>query len=121
MNRSLFYFRKGFAENDVRLMAKGTTDAVNRLFRPSSKYSKTEALLLELRLPGDFTDDLFAESQPAAAQKVMGVLDEIIARWGRGTLRAGNVPSDPDWAMRRDLMSQSYTTRLDQLWVVRAD
>jgi DNA polymerase V len=50
----------------------------------------------------------------------MGVLDEINARWGRGTLRAASVPADPDWAMRRELMSQSYTTRLDQLFTVRS-
>nr|WP_241690344.1 DUF4113 domain-containing protein [Pseudomonas syringae] len=51
----------------------------------------------------------------------MGVLDEINARWGRGTLRTGSVPTNPKWAMRRDLMSQSYTTRLDQLWSVRSE
>jgi DNA polymerase V len=31
------------------------------------------------------------------------------------------MPADPDWAMRRELMSQSYTTRLDQLWTVKAN
>ena len=29
-----------------------------------------------------------------------------------------SVPANPDGAMRRELMSQSYTTRLDQLWSV---
>ncbi|KPY72649.1 hypothetical protein ALO45_200232 [Pseudomonas syringae pv. syringae] len=49
-------------------------------------------------------------------KKVMGVLDEINTRWGRETLRAGSVPADREWATRCELMSQSYTTRLDQLW-----
>jgi DNA polymerase V len=31
------------------------------------------------------------------------------------------MPAHPDWAMRRELMSQSYTTRLDQLWTVKAN
>jgi DNA polymerase V len=110
-----------YPTNDVRLLTKAATEAVNRLFRPGFKYSKAEVLLMDLRQPGEFTDDLFAASQPVAAEKVMSVLDEINARWGRGTLRTGSVPIDPDWAMRRDLMSRSYTTRLDQLWVVRAD
>ncbi|MDT3243935.1 DUF4113 domain-containing protein [Pseudomonas amygdali pv. morsprunorum] len=52
---------------------------------------------------------------------IIGVLDEINERWGRGTLRATSVPSDPDWAMRRELMSQSFTTRLDQLWIAKAN
>lgn len=108
-----------YPTNDVRLMTKAATEAVNRLFRPGFKYSKAEVLLMDLRQPGEFTDDLFAASQPVAAEKVMGVLDEINGRWGRGTLRSASVPSDPDWAMRREMMSQSYTTRIDQLWTVR--
>jgi DNA polymerase V len=77
-------------------------------------------LLLDLRQPGEFTDDLFAASQPAAAEKVMGVLDEINERWGRGTLRSASVPADPEWKMRREMMSASYTTKLAHLWTVRA-
>lgn len=75
---------------------------------------------MDLRQPGEFTDDLFAHSQPAAADKVMSVLDDINERWGRGTLRAASVPAAPEWAMRRDLMSSSYTTKVDQLWTVSA-
>ena len=48
----------------------------------------------------------------------MGVLDSINERWGRGTLRLASVPTNPDWGMRREMMSQSFTTRVDQLWTV---
>ncbi|KPC37884.1 Ultraviolet light resistance protein RulB [Pseudomonas amygdali pv. morsprunorum] len=109
-----------YPTNDVRLMTKAATEAVNRLFRPGFKYSKAEVLLLDLRQPGELTEDLFAHSQPAMADTVMGVLDEINERWGRGTLRVASVPKDPGWAMRRDLMSQSFTTRIDQIWTVQA-
>lgn len=109
-----------YPTNDVRLMTKASTEAVNRLFRPGFKYSKAEVLLMDLRQPGEFTDDLFAYSQPAATGRVMGVLDEINNRWGRGTLRAASVPVDPQWSMRRDLMSQSFTTKIDQLWTVKS-
>lgn len=109
-----------YPTNDVRLMTKAATEAVNRLFRPGFKYSKAEILLLDLRQPGEYTDDLFAHSQPAVADKVMGVLDEINGRWGRGVLRLASVPAAPGWAMRRDLMSRSYTTKIDQLWTVKA-
>jgi DNA polymerase V len=109
-----------YPTNDVRLMTKAATEAVNRLFRPGFKYSKAEVLLMDLRQPGEFTDDLFAHSQPVEANKVMSVLDEINGRWGRGTLRAASVPVAPGWAMRRDLMSSSFTTKLDQLWTVQA-
>lgn len=104
--------------NDVRLMTKGATEAVNRLFRPGYKYSKAEVLLLDLRQLGEFTDDLFAAPR-------CGGVDERAGRdqyaLGRGTLGSGSVPTDPEWAIRRDMMSQSYTTKLDQLWTVRCD
>lgn len=109
-----------YPTNDVRLMTKAATEAVNRLFRPGFKYSKAEVLLMDLRQSGEFTDDLFAHSQPVMADKVMSVLGEINGRWGKGVLRVASVPVAPGWAMRRELMSQSYTTKVDQLWTVKA-
>ncbi len=107
-----------YPTDDVRLLTRLAVDALDRVFRPGFKYSKAEVLLLNLCQPGDYTDDLFAASQATEATRVMAVLDQINGRWGRGTLRTASVPSHPEWAMRRDIMSQSYTTRLDQLWKV---
>ena len=107
-----------YPTDDVRLLTKAAVDALGRIYRPGFKYSKAEVLLMNLCQPGEYTDDLFAASQPTESTKVMAVLDQINERWGRGTLRAASVPSNPEWAMRREMMSQSYTTRLDQLWTI---
>ncbi|GKQ33379.1 hypothetical protein PSTH1771_21960 [Pseudomonas syringae pv. theae] len=106
--------------NDVRLMTQYATEAVSRIFRLGFRYSKAEVQLLDICQPGEFTDDLFAACQPASSDRLMAALDSINGKWGRGTLRTGSVPVTPDWGMRREQMSQSYTTRLDQLWVVKA-
>lgn len=66
------------------------------MFQPDFKYIKAEVLLLSLRHPREFSDHLFAVSEPAEASRVMAVLDEINGRWGRGTLRAASLPSKPD-------------------------
>ncbi|MPQ71056.1 translesion error-prone DNA polymerase V subunit UmuC [Pseudomonas sp. MWU12-2319] len=107
-----------YPTDDVRLLTKMAVDALDQLFRPGFKYSKAEVLLLNLCQQGEYTDDLFAASQPANTSKVMTVLDQINNRWGRGTLRAASVPLNPEWGMRREMMSRSFTTRLDQLWRV---
>jgi len=107
-----------YPTDDVRLLTRAAVDSLDRVFRPGFKYSKAEVLLMDLCLPGEYTDDLFAISQPAAATKLMIALDEINSRWGRGTLRLAGVPARPDWGMRREMMSQSYTTKLGQLWQV---
>ncbi len=107
-----------YPTDDVRLLTQAAVGALDRIFRPGFKYSKAEVMLLNLCRPGEYTDDLFATSQPEEAKRVMTVLDQINERWGRGTLRSASVPIDPDWGMRREMMSQSYTTRLDQLWLI---
>jgi DNA polymerase V len=106
--------------DDVRLLTRAAVDALPHLFREGFKYSKAEVLLMGLCQRGEFTGDLFAAQQSASAGKVMGVLDEINGRWGRGTLRTGGVPVNPDWGMRRAMMSRSFTTRVDELWSVRS-
>ena len=68
--------------------------------------------------PGEYTPDLFAPVQPTSSQKVMQVMDQINSKWGRGTLRPGRLPVAPKWSMKREMLSPSYTTRLDQLWTV---
>lgn len=110
-----------YPTDDVRLLTQAAVGALDRIFRPGFKYSKAEVMLLNLCQQGEYTDDLFAISQPAEATRVMKVLDQINGRWGRGTLRSASVPVDPDWEMRRKMMSQSYTTKLDQLWVVQCN
>lgn len=87
-------------------MTGAATEVINRLFHPGNKYSKAEVLLKDLRQPREFTDDLFAHSQPVMADKVMSVLNEINGRWGKGVLRLASVPTAPVWAMRRELMSR---------------
>ena len=110
-----------YPTHDTLLMTNAATQAVERIYRPGYRYSKAEVLLLDLRQPGEYTDDLFAVTQPKRCEQLMQVLDTINGRWGRGTLRSATVPTAPDWGMRREFMSQSYTTRIDQLWTVRAN
>lgn len=107
-----------YPTDDVRLLTKAAIGALDRVFRPGFNYSKAEVMLLNLCQPGEYTDDLFVQAQATEVTRVMAVLDKINGRWGRGTLRTASVPINPDWEMRREMMSASYTTKLDQLWRV---
>lgn len=74
-----------YPTDDIRLLTKAAVEVVDRIYRPGFKYSKAEVLLLNLCQPGEYTDDLFATSQPVQSTQVMAVLDRINERWGRGT------------------------------------
>lgn len=108
-----------YPTDDTRVIIKAAQAGLDEIFTPGYAYAKAEILLMDLRQRGEFTDDLFASTQPVAAERVMGALDAINARWGKGTLRPARVPVTPGWAMRRELKSPSYTTRWDDLWRVK--
>lgn len=107
-----------YPTDDTRLVIKAVQAGLDAIFREGYAYAKAEILLMELRQKGEYTDDLFADTQPAATERVMEVLDQINSRWGKGTLRPARVPHLSGWAMRREMKSPSYTTRWDELWRV---
>lgn len=109
-----------YPADDTRLITKAATAGLQHVLRAGYAYSKAEILLLDLRQRGEFTDDMFATTQPAAAEQMLAVLDQINSKWGRGALRPARVPIALEWAMRREMMSSSYTTKLSELWTVRA-
>ncbi|WP_336605236.1 DUF4113 domain-containing protein [Stutzerimonas stutzeri] len=74
---------------------------------------------MDLRQLGEFTGDLFADAPRPGAGRLMAVLDQINAREGRGTVRLERIPATAEWSMKREMMGQRYTTRWDELMVVR--
>ncbi|WP_347506230.1 translesion error-prone DNA polymerase V subunit UmuC [Pseudomonas anguilliseptica] len=109
-----------YPTDDTRLITRAAVAALEHIYREGFAYSKAEILLLGLRQRNECTGDLFAATQPAEVERVMGVMDQINAKWGNGTLRPGRVELAPEWGMRRELKSPSYTTRLSEIWAVKA-
>ncbi|MGK9048672.1 translesion error-prone DNA polymerase V subunit UmuC [Stutzerimonas chloritidismutans] len=108
-----------YPTDDTRVLAAAAIRGLDAIYRPGYAYSKAEVLLMDLRQRGEFTGDLFAAVPSPGADRLMAVIDRINAREGRGTVRLGRIPAAPEWAMRREMMSQRYTTRWDELMVVR--
>lgn len=107
-----------YPTDDTRLVTRAALAGLEQAYREGYAYAKAEILLMDLRQRGEYTEDLFAEAQPAETERLMAVMDQINARWGRGTIQPGRVPFAPEWGMRRELLSPSFMTRLDQLWRV---
>lgn len=104
-----------YPTDDTRVLVDAALRGLDAIYRPGFAYSKAEVLLLDLRRRGEFTGDLFAPRPRPGADRLMATIDRINARQGRGSIRLGRVPAEPAWAMRRELMSQRYTTCWDEL------
>lgn len=96
-----------YPTDDTRLIIRAALDGLESVFREGFAYAKAEILLIDLRQKSEYTDDLFAPIQPAAAERVMSTLDAINARWGKGNLRTARIPASPDWAMKQELKARA--------------
>jgi DNA polymerase V len=74
---------------------------------------------MDLSQRGEITPDLFAPNPRPGADQLMAAIDQINQKEGRGTVRTGRIPKKPKWDMRRDMLSQRYTTCWDELIGVR--
>jgi DNA polymerase V len=99
-----------YADLSARLMA------VLGRFAPRQEIYSIDECFLDLSGLEWLDPTAFGQS----LRRRVAVLDQINARWGRGTLRTAREGFGCSWAMRKDYRSPAYTTRWDELPVVRA-
>ena len=109
-----------YPTDDSRLLIQGAMQGLEHIYWEGPAYAKASVMLLGLCQRDQYTPDLFAPTQAATSDRLMQTMDQINQRWGKNTLKPARLPATPEWGMQRQLLSPSYTTRLDQLWTVRA-
>jgi DNA polymerase V len=65
--------------------------------------------------------DLLALAVYCHDEQLMSVIDSLNKRYGSGTIRFASEGIKQDWKMRSDLRSPRYTSRWDELLVVKAN
>lgn len=105
--------------DDTREILALAQRGLSQIYRPGYPFSKCSILLMDLSQRGELTPDLFAPKSRPGSEQLMKVVDQINQKEGRGTVRIGRVPAKPDWAMRREMLSQKYTTCWDEVIGVR--
>ena len=105
---------------DATRLTQAAVRAVATLVEPGRGYAGAGVQLLDLRPAAQAQRDWLAPGDGARAAVRGAVWDRINARWGRGTLRLAREGFVQPWAMRREHCSPAYTTRWDDLPVVRA-
>jgi DNA polymerase V len=105
---------------DAARLTQAAVRAVATLVEPGRSYAGAGVRLLDLRPAARGQGDWMTPGDTARTAARLAVLDQIDARWGRGTLRLAREGFVQPWAMRQDQRSPAYTTRWDDLPVVRA-
>lgn len=100
--------------DDTLQLTQAALAVLDRLYRPGYAYRKAGVALLNLSPAATAQAGLFA-ARPGN-ERLMRVMDRINAIWGRGTLRsAAEGIDDKPWKMKRERVTQGYTTCWSQL------
>jgi len=95
---------------------------LRRIYRPGYGYHKAGIMLSNIVPAANQQFSLFASGGAGDAQsrKLMGVLDGINGKFGRGSVKLAAEGIEKAWQMRRGNLSPRYTTDWDCLPVVQA-
>jgi len=131
-------YRKGpqYARSITVPLLRATSDTVpvvnaalaglRRIYRSGYAFIKAGVMLLDLhsaKLRQGELDLEPLEAQDSARERLMGVLDELNQRYGRGTLKLASAGVEAtgeraSWAMRQERRSPAYTTSWNDMLVV---
>jgi DNA polymerase V len=99
--------------DDTLQLTQAALAVLERLYRPGYAYQKAGIALLSLSSAATAQADLFAATPGNA--RLMQAMDRINAIWGRGTLRSAAEGIDKPWKMKRERVTQGYTSSWSQL------
>ncbi|KTD82233.1 Y-family DNA polymerase [Legionella waltersii] len=109
--------------DDLRSITHNAKWCLRQIFRSGFYYQKVGVFLGDLQDKQCLQFDLF--NQPSKeellhTQKLMSVLDAVNAKYGRHTLRLAAEGNTKPWAMRAQLRSPCFTTKWEELPIVKA-
>ena len=107
------------ATQDTAELLRYALRGVGQIFRQDYRYRKAGVILTALVPVSQVQTHLFDQQDRARSRRLMAAMDAINTKWGSGTIRYAAVGLRPGWLMRCSRRSPRYTTRWEELAVVR--
>lgn len=107
------------ATGETSVLIGEALGCLTRIYKSGYQYQKTGVMLTDLGSAACEQLPLFGGD--CRRSGLMEALDQINGRWGRNTLQYAAAGLDKPWSMKQQYKSPSYTTRWDELPVVKAD
>ena len=102
--------------SDTRSLVSAALIGLGHIYRSGFEYKKAGIMLMGLQAAATRQLTLFDAIDPCNGLQIMGALDEINQRFGRGTLRMASEGTRPrGWVMRADNRTPAYTTRWEDV------
>ena len=109
--------------SDTPLLVKAAVIGLQAIYKPGYDFIKAGVMLLDLQDSSIEQHELDLEGDPEPRRPLMGTLDKLNDRFGRGTVllaSSGLKGNARSWAMRQNLLTPHYTTNWADMPVARA-
>ena len=107
-----------YPTSDSKLIVKRAVEGVKRIYKNGYRYKKAGIILYELHNSSSVRG-LLDYDRPRS-DSLMKSLDEINYRYGSSTLKIAAEGIQKDWQMKRKKISPCYTTRFNEIMVVKS-
>ena len=107
------------ATQDTAELIRYALRGVEQIFHDGYRYQKAGVILTALVPASQVQTYLFDRQDREHSKRLMAAIDTINTEWGSGTIRYAAVGLRPAWMMRCARRSPRYTTRWEELAVVR--
>jgi hypothetical protein len=109
------------ATQDTAELIRYALRGIEQLFREGYGYKKAGIILTALVPAQQVQAHLFDRQGRERSTKLIAAIDVSNRQWGTGTVRYAAMGLSPDWKMRCTRCSPRYTTRWEELVVVRCE
>ncbi|NMF61125.1 Y-family DNA polymerase [Pseudanabaena yagii] len=109
------------ATNSSQVLIRYAKLCITSIFREGFSYKKCGVSLNDLSSVDAVQLDLLSPAVDCHDEKLMAVIDLLNRRYGSGTMRFASEGIKQEWKMKTDMRSPRYTTRWDELLVVKAN
>ncbi|GAB3483455.1 translesion error-prone DNA polymerase V subunit UmuC [Marinomonas epiphytica] len=99
-----------YPTNDTRTLLAAANSLFEKIFQPGFRYAKAGVMLSDFYASNRLQEDLFHNTPPSGASKLMQVIDTI-NQSGLGNVFFAAQGVTPQWSMKREYLSPAYTTK----------
>ncbi|OCL24319.1 DNA polymerase V subunit UmuC [Gilliamella sp. wkB72] len=104
--------------DDSRLIIHAAQKGLQSIYKKGFLFMKSGVMLLDLKAKDDYCQsDLFIPdiSKTQKSEQLMKTMDYINQKMGKNTIHLGGIRQTAAWQIKRDMLSQRYTTRWEEL------
>ena len=105
--------------NDNTRIMNTLRPELKKMYHSGRRYKKSGVMLFGLESSENVQLELFSGKTEKGDSALNEIVDQLNAKYGRGTVFSLGEGVKKSWKMKRDMLSQCYTTQWDQLLKVK--